>query len=124
MTHAIDSSANVALILGYENVVRHIDFDSYYDGTIGLGFYKELPKGITLEGQGTVRLAGWDAANPLAGYTRYDQNYTGSITLTKRDWNLLGFAPSLNYTYTRNVSNIAVWDYDSHSVDLRLTKKF
>ncbi len=124
LTHAIDSSANIALILGYENVARQIDFGSYYDGTIGLGFYKELPKGITLEGQGSVRLAGWDAVNPLAGYTRYDQNYTGSITLTKRDWNLLGFAPSLNYTYTRNVSNIAVWDYDSHSVDLRLTKKF
>ena len=124
LTHAIDSSANVALIIGYENVVRQIDFGSYYDGTIGFGFYKELPKGVTLEGQGSVRLAGWDAVNPLAGYTRYDQNFTGSITLTKRDWNLLGFAPSLNYTYTRNVSNIAVWDYDSHSVDLRLTKKF
>lgn len=123
-THAIDSSANVAMILGYENVVRQTDFNSYYDGTVGLGFYKELPRGVTLEGQGTIRLAGWDAVNPLAGYTRYDQNYTGSLTLTKRDWNLLGFAPSLNYTYTRNVSNIAVWDYDSHSIDLRFTKKF
>ena len=98
LTHAFDSSSNVALILGYENVTQQIDFNSYYDGTVGLGFYKELPKGITLEGQGTARFAGFDAVNPLALITRYDENYTGSLTLTKRDWNIYGFAPSLNYT--------------------------
>jgi hypothetical protein len=124
ITHAIDSSSNVALILGYENVTQQDAFNSYYDGTLGFGFYKELPRGITLEGQGTARLAAFDAQNPLATIIRYDENYTGSINLTKRDWNLLGFAPSLNYTYTRNVSNIAVYDYDGHAVDFRLTKKF
>ena len=124
LTHALNSSSNVALIAGYENVVQQTNFNSYYDGTLGLGFYKELPKGITLQGQGIARLAGWDAANPLAGYTRYDTNLTGSLTLTKRDWNWFGFAPSLNYTYTRNFSNINVYDYDSHSVDFRLTKDF
>jgi hypothetical protein len=124
LTHAIDSSSNVALILGYENVVQQVDFASYYDGTVGFGFYKELPKGITLEGQGTARFAGFDAVNPLAMTTRYDENLTGSLTLTKRDWNIYGFAPSLNYTYTRNFSNIAVYDFDSHSVDVRLTKNF
>jgi len=124
LTHAIDSSSNIAVILGYENVLQQIDFNSYHDGTIGFGFYKELPHGMTLEGQGTARFAGFDADNPLAGYTRYDENYTGSLTLTKRDWYFMGLAPSLNYTYTRNVSNIAVYDYDAHAVDFRLTKKF
>ncbi len=124
LTHAIDSSSNVALILGYENVNQQIDFNSYHDGTLGLGFYKELPHGITLEGQATARFAGFDGVNPLALVTRTDENYTGSLTLTKRDWYFLGLAPSLNYTYTRNVSNIAVYDYDSHAVDVRLTKKF
>ena len=124
LTHAIDSSSNVALILGYENVTQQIDFNSYYDGTVGLGFYKELPKGITLEGQGTARFAGFDAENPLALTTRYDENYTGSLTLTKRDWNIYGFAPSLNFLYTRNFSNIDVYDYDSQAVDFRLTKNF
>jgi tetratricopeptide (TPR) repeat protein len=124
LTHAFDSSSNVALILGYENVTQQIDFNSYYDGTVGLGFYKELPKGITLEGQGTARFAGFDAVNPLALTTRYDENYTGSLTFTKRDWNIYGFAPSVNFLYTRNFSNIDVYDYDSQAVDFRLTKNF
>jgi outer membrane protein len=44
--------------------------------------------------------------------------------LTKRDLNIFGFAPSLEYTYTDNISNISLFDYDSHAIDFRLTKDF
>jgi outer membrane protein len=124
MTHAFDSSSNIALILGYENVKTQLDFGSYHDATAGLGFYKELPKGITLEGQGTARFAGFYGVNPVVLETRYDTNLTGSLTLTKRDWNWFGFAPSVNFTYTRNFSNMEIYDYDSAGFDFRLTKNF
>ena len=123
-THALDSTSNVALLLSYENVTQQLAYNSYQDVSFGLGAYKELSHGITLQGQGTVRLATFDAQNPLTLTTRQDQNLTGSITLTKRDWNILGFAPSLNYTYTNNFSNIELYDFNSHSVDLRFTKNF
>ena len=123
-THALDSSSNVAFIMGYDSVVQQNAFNSYYGGTIGFGFYKELPRGFTAQGQGTAHLANFYDVNPFALVTRADQNLTGSLTLTKRDWNIAGFAPSLNYTYTRNFSNISLYDFDSHSVDLRLTKDF
>ncbi len=124
LTHAIDQTSNVALITGYERVNQGVTFNSYQDATVGFGFYKELPHGFNVQGQATARFAGFDDLNPFTMTTRQDQNYTGSVTLTKRDWNWVGFAPSLNYTYTRNASNIELYDYDSHAVDFRLTKDF
>ena len=123
-THAIDSSSNAALILGYDSVTQQNAFNSYYGGTFGLGFYKELPRGFTVQGQGTAHIAQFYDQNPFTLTTRYDDNLTGSLTFTKRDWNWFGFAPSLNYTYVRNFSNISLYDFDSHSVDFRLTKDF
>ncbi len=124
LTHAIDASSNVAILGGYDNVTNFLSFNAYQAETFGLGFYKEMPLGLTVEGQGTVRLAQFANVMPIYGTTRTDQRYTGSATFTKRDWNWFGFAPSVNYTYTRNVSNIDLYDFDSHAVDFRLTKNF
>ena len=124
LTHSIDQTSNLGFITGYERVDQGIAYNSYQDATVGLGFYKELPRGFNVQGQATARFAGFDDVNPFTLSTRQDQNYTGSLTLTKRDWNWVGFAPSLNYTYTRNVSNIELYDYDNHAVDFRLTKDF
>ena len=123
-THALDSSSNLAVILGYDSVTQQIDYNSYYGGTFGLGFYKEMPHGFTVQGQGTAHLAQFYATYAYQTFARADANLTGSLTLTKRDWNWFGFAPSLNYTYVRNFSNISIFDFDSHSVDFRLTKDF
>ena len=123
-THALDSSANVALILGYDSVTQQNAFNSYYGSTFGLGFYKELPRGFTVQAQGSAHIAQFYDQNPFTLTTRYDDNLTSSLNLTKRDWNWFGFAPSLNYTYVRNFSNISLYDFESHSVDFRLTKDF
>jgi outer membrane protein len=126
LTHALDESSNVALIAGYDNVGHFLPYNAYQAETFGLGFYKEVPWGVTVEGQGTARLAQFADGNPFVAGTpiRIDQRLTASTTLTKRDWNWFGFAPSVNYTYVRNFSNIELYDYDSHSVDFRLTKDF
>lgn len=124
LTHALDSSSNVALILGYDSVTQQLDYNSYFGGTLGLGFYKEMSHGFTVQGQGTAHLAHFYATYPYQTFDRADENLTGSLTLTKRDWNWFGFAPSLNYTYVRNFSNISLFDFDSHAVDFRLTKDF
>jgi hypothetical protein len=124
LTHAFDSTSNLALIAGYEDVTQQLLYNSYHDGTLGLGFYREMPHGFTLEGQGLARYARFEDIYPGKSEARNDLNLTGSLTLTKRDWNLLGFAPSLNYTYVRNFSNVELFDFDSHSLDLRLTKNF
>ena len=124
VTHAFDASFTTTLLGGFDKVDTQTKPSSYHAYTVGFEVYKEMPLGITVDVDARARIATYDAMNMVALDTRQDHRYIGSVTLTKRDLNLFGFAPSLNYTYTRNVSNIAIYDYDSHAVDFRLTKDF
>lgn len=124
LSHAIDATFSVNATAGYDHINQGFDFTSYHTYSFGLGAYKELSHGLTVQVDAMAKFSDFEGINPVALLAREDHRYIGSITLTKRDWNLMGFAPSLNYTYTRNASNIALYDYDSHSVDFRLTKDF
>jgi outer membrane protein len=123
-SHAFDSSLNISFAGGYTKVNANEPMVSY--GTVfgGFSIYKELPLGVTVNTNAQILVSGFDAENVVAGKTRHDIRYVGGVTLTKRDLNILGFAPSVNYTYTLNTSNIELFDYDTHSVDFRLTKDF
>ncbi|MDE2447167.1 MAG: DUF560 domain-containing protein, partial [Alphaproteobacteria bacterium] len=124
ITHALDSTMNFTGFGGYEKVnaaLASLGYSSYYGG---INFYKELSGGITLDVSGQARFSTFDAQDPFATVVRQDQRYTASATLTKRDINLLGFAPSMTYTYSLNTSNIKLFDFDSHSVNFNLTKDF
>ena len=80
--------------------------------------------GLTINANAQARFSPFDGPDGFTGVTRFDSRYVGSITLTKRDLNFVGFAPSINYTYALNHSNNILFDFDSHSVNLNLTKDF
>ena len=122
--HAFDSSLTASLGAGYDRIKAEIDFISYetYSGSFGL--YRELPKGITVDLSGEVRLSEFDDVHPIAGVTRKDTRLTGVVALTKRDFNFWGYAPSLEYTYVHNDSNISLYEFDSHALDFKLSKDF
>jgi outer membrane protein len=124
-SHAFDSTFTVGLSAGFDKVTNGNVSQSYKGKSIGANIYKELPFGISVNANAQAKFTNYDGINILASLVpREDQRYIGSVTLTKRDFNILGFAPSVNYTYARNKSNIAFYDNDSHSVDFRLTKDF
>jgi tetratricopeptide (TPR) repeat protein len=122
--HAFDSSLTASLGTGYDRIKTEVDFTAYetYSGSAGL--YKELPKGITVDLNGEVRFSDFDAMDPIAGVRRKDTRLAGTVALTKRDFNIWGYAPALEYTYVYNDSNISLYEFDSHSVDFRLSKDF
>ena len=122
--HAFDSSLTASLGAGYDRIKTELDFASYETYSAGFGLYKELPKGITVNLNGELRLSEFDAMHPIAGVVRQDERYTGSIVLTKRDFNIWGYAPALEYTYVYNNSNISLYEFDSHAVDFKLSKDF
>jgi tetratricopeptide (TPR) repeat protein len=122
--HAFDSSLTTSLSGGFDRITTEVDFTSYEAYSGGFGLYKELPKGITVNLNGEVRLAEFDAMHPIAGVVRKDERYTGSIALTKRDFNIWGYAPALEYTYVYNNSNISLYEFDSHALDFKLSKDF
>ena len=107
--------------LGYEFTntdFDYLDTDAYI---LGAGIYQEFGLGISVTGNANVRftdyLAKWDGA-------RRDTRYDVSVSATKRDWSLWGYAPEIEYGYSRNDSNVDIFETESHSVDLRLTKDF
>lgn len=123
-THAFDSSFNTTASVGFDKVKTNLETTSYHAWSGGLAMYKELPHGITVNLSGEVRRTSFDGFSILTGKTRRDTRLTGTIGLTKRDFNIKGFAPSVEYTYINNLSNTALFDYDAHAVDVRLTKDF
>lgn len=124
VTHAIDSTMNVTTFGGFESVKSQDPATSYSTYFGGLNVYKEFPMGLTVNANAQARISPFDGPDSLTGLTRFDDRYVGSLTLTKRDLNFVGFAPSLNYTYTLNKSNVAFFDYDSHAFNFSLTKDF
>jgi len=122
--HAFDSSLTASLGTGYDRIKTELDFTSYETWSGSVGLYKELPRGITVDLNGEVRFSEFDAMHPIAGVTREDTRLTGTVALTKRDFNIWGYAPSLEYTYVYNDSNISLYEFDSHALDFRLSKNF
>lgn len=46
------------------------------------------------------------------------------MTALNRNWSFQGFAPRFSYEYTRQKLNVSFYDYDSHDIDVTLTKLF
>ena len=123
-THAFDSSLTASLFAGFDRIESELDFTTYETYSGGISLYKELPKGVTVNLNGELRLSDFDAMHPIAGVVRKDERLIGTVALTKRDFNIWGYAPTLEYTYVYNNSNISLYEYDSHAVDFRLSKDF
>jgi tetratricopeptide (TPR) repeat protein len=105
----------------------HNDYFSKNDSwspMIGLGIYKELPLGLTVNSDARLRYTQTDGEWEQTNSVREDERFDGTASLTKRDWNFWGYAPVLEYSYTKNWSNIGQYISDAHTVDFRLTKDF
>ena len=122
--HAFNSSIATTLFGGYDHVWTDFERTSYQAISGGLSLYKELPAGVTVNLTGRINQTTFDAFDAGLGVTRKDTKLIGSVDLTKRDLNIFGFAPSLNYSYTQNFSNSNIYDFKAHAVDVRLTKQF
>jgi outer membrane protein len=124
ITHALDSTLNVTGFGGYDRAVTQDPSSSYHTYFGGVNIYKEFTMGMTIDANAQIRVSPFDGVDSITGFTRYDTRYVGGLTLTKRDFNIWGFAPSINYSYTLNKSNNALFDYDSHSFNFNFTKDF
>ena len=65
-----------------------------------------------------------DAPLGLFGKARRDWRVQTSASIYKRDWNLLGFAPSVRLTWTRTFSTIALYDQKRLRAEVGVTRAF
>lgn len=130
LTHIFDSSFSATLETGFTKVTVDDDntasANAYETFSAGLELYKELPFGLTVNAGANIETTQFEGHfyNVAAFDPRTDLRAAGNFTLTKRDLNIFGFAPSITYSYTWNDSNYGIYDFDTHAVDLRLTKEF
>jgi outer membrane protein len=127
--HSFSADMGITLSAAFENLQAGLDYNSYQAYSAGLILYKELPKGVTLSLQGEYRYAHFndifdEGDTPEYNFVRQDHQIAAGATLTKRDWNIFGYAPSLRYSYAYNHSNVDIYTFDSHTVDFSFTKDF
>jgi hypothetical protein len=101
---------------------KDLEYWAFYGG---VGVYKELSWGISTTAEIEARYERYDDIfSPWIPENREDWQIDTTVNLWKRDWNFYGYSPAIEYRYTWNDSNIAFYEYDSHTVDIRLTKDF
>lgn len=98
--------------------LQHTD----YKGSIGLT--KKWTNGLVSAANFSYETHRYD--ENFVGLTkpRRDRKMVGSVSLVNPEIKYFGFAPKLTYSYTRQISNIEFYDYDSHDVGLTFTKDF
>ena len=109
---------------GIERSWANDEGQAHWRERAGVGILKEI--GWGLRPQVAIDLARQVGDAPLApfGKTRRDWLLQGSFSIYKRDWNLRGFAPSLNLTVTRNHSTLPLYQQRRIRGEVRLTKAF
>lgn len=112
------------LIGGGERSTSKQKFNDYWAASAGLGLYHEAPYGITLYGEAEVRRQWHEGIYPIIAKARKDTRVDIQITLKKRDFDILGLTPQVQYSYIRNFSNSAIDRYETHGANITLTKKF
>ncbi|MEM7568581.1 MAG: surface lipoprotein assembly modifier [Pseudomonadota bacterium] len=99
-------------------------FFSYHALGARFGIGREFSKGVTLNWQGDIRPALYRDVPSLFGRRRKDLFAQSTLSLTKRDWALWGFAPVFRYVYARNASSIDLYRYGRHRGELGFTRAF
>ncbi len=98
-----------------------------YSGTevgANLGIGGELPHGITAGISGGVSRSIYDAAVPLFGEARHDWRLNARVQLGLRTIRVLGFSPSVTYSFSKNASNLALYDSERQRFQFALAHYF
>ncbi|MEM8987258.1 MAG: porin family protein [Pseudomonadota bacterium] len=93
------------------------------------GYRRELPAGFTVELSPEATYRPFEAPLPAFSssgldLTRKDWSYGASVSVTKRDWSVYGFAPIVTYSFIRTESNIDFFSFDRHRGQVGLTRVF
>ncbi|NNC71682.1 MAG: DUF560 domain-containing protein [Sphingomonadaceae bacterium] len=113
-----------ATVFGRRDALRS-DAYSHFEvgGRIGIG--GELPLGINAGVSGGVSRALYDGALPLFSVKpRQDWRFNSQVQLGLRSLRVLGFSPTVTYSYGRTDSNVSLFQSDRHRVEFGLARYF
>lgn len=124
VTVGLGADQALFLIAGGSRNETKLEHNDYWAHYAGLGFYKEWPLGLTTYSEGRVHHFYYDGNYPQKASPRADSRFNLVASLTKRDWNFMGFAPKLEYTLGIGLSNVEFYDFIEHGANLTVTRDF
>jgi len=107
---------------------RHTEEDTrkpYLDNksdAVNIGFYAGLPKDFALYIQPSISWNKYEEKEAAYERARDDIQYVVNVNLSKGIGK--GFSAALGYTYTRNDSNLTIYDYKRNQVTFQVSKSF
>ncbi|MEM7427879.1 MAG: porin family protein [Pseudomonadota bacterium] len=123
-TVGLGADKAVFLLAGGSRNQTKLDHNDYWSHYMGIGFYKEWPLGITTFAEARVSHYIYDGIYPNKVAPRKDSRLNFVASLTKRDWNFMGFAPKVEYTLSHGLSNVEFYDFTEHGMNLTVTRDF
>jgi tetratricopeptide (TPR) repeat protein len=97
---------------------------SSWQGRVGLGLLKEMRWGLRPRASIEVGWQANDAPLALFGKVRRDWRLHATASIYKRDWNVMGFAPSVRLGWTRNWSTIPLYDQKRVRAEFAMERAF
>lgn len=94
----------------------------YNQEAINLGYVREFPWGLIVSLGQYISLQNRKDIEPFFARKRTDIFSRSFIQVTKRDWSVWGLAPVISYGFSRNYSNIDLFSYTRHQLQLGFTK--
>jgi hypothetical protein len=121
---SLTPASSLRLRVGLNREFARADFQRSTAYRIGADYYREFPWGLTVSLSPDFVFRPFDAIHPAFGVKRNDKLYEVDVQIVKRDLKVLGFAPYIDYTFTRNVSNVTIYDFARNRIGFGLTRPY
>jgi outer membrane protein len=89
-----------------------------------IGYFRDLKGGFTIYAEPSYSRTRYDALLTAFGIVRADDAFTGTLTLLNRHIVLGRFTPKISYSYTRQDSDIPLYQYRRNRLEIGLTTSF
>lgn len=118
-------NTSTQLTYGLDSYDERAEDPTFRNQAIGysLGALKDWTGGVSTALSMRTARTEYDGRQPLFGEYRNERLTTWTLTLTKRDWTVLDFAPALSVTNFRSVSSIPFYSFDRTQVLLAFTRR-
>lgn len=122
--YALTSSSAATVKAGVSRQEARIGPYANWSGFVAAGYYRDLPMGFSAYVEPSFSVARYDQALLGFGAKRSDNTQSILVTLLNRHLVLSRFTPRISYTFTRQSSSIALYEFTRSRVEIGLTTVF
>ncbi len=124
LRHAVASNVSVSGGVIVEDTRADTDFNSFGGRGVVLGAARQFANGLVVDGQVEYVARNYDEDFVGLGDRREDRITRVRLSALSSRLQFRGIAPRVSLTYTRQNSNVPIFDFDAYGAELTLTRSF